>query len=215
MAKEKKESNTAAILAGIVILLILFGIAAYTAFVAEPKEGNGAEELPEEGQAKGGIGFEEALGSLNSINAKYGLAFFTVPSNAETNIEVLEEVKKEAESAELSEEAAQLYEIKLKLLESNQFFMEGWKYGKGSTTQYGFGCKSLERIRNATYSRNISASIGLEAAELVNGFVNSYPEEAEAAGITKGAALVLKTSYELEMQSAKKDRNIVEKLCVK
>jgi len=158
--------------------------------------------------------FKKNLNDLNKINEKFDSSLYRFPSTVEQNELLLAELN-EFEYIE-NEAFSLLVDIRLKLVESDIFFKEGWKYGRGSTTIYGFGCrKGLARITEATGNRNMSSLVGYKAVDLMRELIEDYPREAELANVTVKTALFLNASFYAEIIDASKDRKFIERLCIK
>src|SRR3989344_5941354 len=152
--------------------------------------------------------FSKNLGELNSINSKYNTNLYTFPLTIEKGELLLEDLNGMKDGlSEVPEPFKLLLDIRIKLVESDIYFKEGWKYGKGSTTKYGFGCKKgLQRLRNATFNRNMSSQIGYAAVSLMKEIIEEYPKEAEIANITSKHVLFLNATFYQEQKDAVRDR---------
>lgn len=162
--------------------------------------------------------FVNNLRELNEINEKYDSNIYKFPSSVEEDKSLLEELNniKDNFDKKTSEPSELLLNFRIKLVESDVFFKEGWKYGRGSTTKYGFGCiKGLPRLRDATFNRNMSSQIGYEAVSIMNELIENYPKQAEIANVTYKHLLFLNASFYQEEKDSKRDRRIIEKACVK
>lgn len=157
--------------------------------------------------------FRSDLNKINEINNKYQVDLFSFPETVEVGNQLMSDLK----ALQFDQESSKLLlDLRTKLTESDIFLKEGWKYGKGSTTKYGFGCrKGLPRLRNATFNRNMSSTIGYEAVTIMHELIDNYPKEAELAGVTKKQALFFNASFFQEQQDALRDRRLVERACVK
>lgn len=158
--------------------------------------------------------FENDLNKLNIINEKYNVNLVSFPDTKEKDESLLDELSQLRNVVE-SEQFNLLLDFRIKLIESDIFFKEGWKYGRGSSLKYGFGCKGLPRLRNATTDRNKSSQIGYEAVAIMNEFIDKYPEEAEFANLTLKQSLFLNASFYKEEKDSRRDIRIIESLCNK
>ena len=160
--------------------------------------------------------FENKLEELNRINEKYNTTIYSLPLTIEEDKSLLEELNDLKNNIETKEPFKLLLDFRIKLAESDMFFKEGWKYGRGSTTKYGFGCRGgLPRLRNATFDRNMSSQIGYEAVALMTELIEKYPSEAKIANVTSKHALFLNASFYKEEKDASRDRKLVESACGK
>ncbi len=157
--------------------------------------------------------FRNDLNKINEVNNKYQVDLFSFPETVEEGSQLMSDLK----ALQFDQEPSKLLlDLRKKLAESDILLKEGWKYGKGSTTKYGFGCrKGLPRLRNATFNRNMSSTIGYEAVTIMHELIDNYPKEAELAGVTKKQALFFNASFFQEQQDALGDRRLVERACVK
>ena len=162
--------------------------------------------------------FKNNLKTLEVVNEKYNTNMYSFPLTIEENELLLEDLKniKTNIDGNIPESSGLLLDFRTKLVESDLFYKEGWKYGKGSTTKYGFGCiKGLPRLRNVTFNRNMSSQIGYGAVGIMHELIKKYPKEAEISNITLKHALFLNASFYQEEKDAARDRRIIEKACVK
>lgn len=162
--------------------------------------------------------FKNDLKILTEANGKYNTDMYSFPLTIEKDKLLLEDLNnlKNSINEKTSEPFELLLDFRTKLVESDLFYKEGWKHGKGSTTKYGFGCiKGLPRLRNATFNRNMSSQIGYEAVGIMHELIEKYPEEAEIANITLKHALFLNATFYEEQKNAVRDRRIIERACVK
>lgn len=159
--------------------------------------------------------FTTNLKELNELNEKYDTNLYGFPSTIEKDELLLEELN-ELKNIDESEPFKLLLDFRIKLVESDIFFKEGWKYGRGSSLKYGFGCrKGLPRLRDATFNRNMSSQIGYEAVTIMNELMEKYPKQAEIANVTYKNLLFLNASFYLEEKDSTRDRRIIERACVK
>jgi len=159
--------------------------------------------------------FEKELRKLDEINEKFDTDMYGFPETMEEDSLLLDDLT-ELTNIEVTEPFKLLLDIRLKLVESDVFFKEGWKHGRGSTTKWGFGCrKGLPRLRNATFNRDVSSQVGYEATALMNKMIEKYPKEAGIADVTAKQVLFLNASFSQEEKDAKRDRSLVESACVK
>ena len=162
--------------------------------------------------------FKNNLKTLKGVNEKYNADMYSFPLTIEETKLLLEDLRGIKNNIDkiIPESFELLLDFRTKLVESDLFYKEGWKFGKGSTTSYGFGCiKGLPRLRNATFSRNMSSQIGYEAVSIMHELIKKYPEEAEIANVTLKHALFLNATFYEEQKNAFRDRRIIEKACVK
>jgi hypothetical protein len=104
-------------------------------------------------------------------------------------------------------------DYRIKSLEANIINLEGWKHGKKASVRDGFGCKSLPIIVNSSILRNASAQKGYRAVEVLQEFVDKYPEEATLINITQRDVVFSNFYYYEVEREARMDRKIVEHFC--
>ena len=158
--------------------------------------------------------FSKGISNLDKIDSKYGMSLKVPPETAENIDNVINELEQFKEANEL-ESLELLVDFRIKFLESQKLFLEGWQWGKGSTTGYGFGCKGYERITESARLRNESAAAGFEAVAILEEFVDEYPKEAQSIDLSQKDALFLKANYFKEQELASKDARIIKNLCQK
>lgn len=200
--KEKSKEHYILIFFAILIVVIVFGkdIPNITGFAVFQND------------------FTKNLEELNEINKKYNSNIYKFPSSIEEDELLLEELNniKDNFDKKTSEPSELLFDFRIKLVESDVFFKEGWKYGRGSSLKYGFGCrKGLPRLRDATFNRNMSSQIGYEAVTIMNKLIEKYPKQAEIANVTYKNLLFLNASFYQEEKNSNRDRRIIERACVK
>src|SRR3989344_8053009 len=138
--------------------------------------------------------FNKGISELDKIDGKYGMSLKVPPETTEDIDSVIRELEQFKEANEL-ESLELLVDFRIKFLESQKLYLEGWQWGKASTTEYGFGCKGYGRITESARLRNESAAKGFEAIGILEKFVESYPNEAKSIDMSQKDALFLKAIY--------------------
>lgn len=159
--------------------------------------------------------FSYGLKQINSLNSKYNTTIETYPKTIE-KINLMIENYNELKGMQLEsgqEPFNYLIDYRLLNLEAEKLFMQGQKYGKSGTTKYGFGCKIRPLIIESADLRNKSAQKGFEAVNILNDFVQKYPEESKIAGLTAKNALFLNASFYPVFQDARRDSSIINNFC--
>ncbi len=157
--------------------------------------------------------FDIGIKKLNGIDEKYGISLQAPPETTENIDEVINDLN-QFKTANNVESLEMLADFRIKFLESQKLFIEGWQWGRGSTTIYGFGCtKGYARVTTSASIRNASAQAGFEAVDLLEQFVDNYPNEAKSVNITQKDVLFLKALYFQGEEQASKDARIIESAC--
>lgn len=159
--------------------------------------------------------FNYGLKQVSSLNSKYNTTIETYPKslNGISQMAVEYDVLRKTQLESGQEQFNYVVDYRLLNLEAERLFMQSQKYGNSGTTKYGFGCKIRPLILESVSLRNGSSQKGFEAVNLLNDFVQKYPEESKAAGLTAKNALFLNaTFYEIHVD-ARRDSNIINNFC--
>ena len=161
------------------------------------------------------IAFKKGVKRLNEIDEKFGTNMKTVPDSMEEINEMYAQlVGLSATNQERSQALEYLLDFRIKSLEAEKLHIEGWQWGRGSTTDYGFGCRrGSARILNSSKIRNSSAYKGFEAIEALKLFVDKFPDKAKSLNLTQKDALFLNAAYQQVDDKARRDSRIIRNLC--
>lgn len=158
--------------------------------------------------------FRQGVKKISEIDEKYGATLKSAPAEVNDVEGLLAQFTGFRTINELSEPLEYLLDFKIKFLEAEKLNLEGWQWGRGSTTDYGFGCrKGYARVKEAARLRNESAQKGYEAVEVLQKFVEQYPKEAKSLNLTQKDVLVLNALYFQIEEKALKDARIIESAC--
>ena len=164
-------------------------------------------------QVSSELTFQEGIKKLDEIEQKHGASLKMPPNSTERIDSLVADLNEFESNNKLSEPMLAFMDFKLKYLESSRLYLDGWKWGKGSTTDYGFGCKGYARIKESAAIRNQSAQKGYEAAGVLNTFLEKYPEEAKIINLTRLEVMALNASYYQVAEKAAKDAKVIEGFC--
>tara|TARA_Y100000031_G_scaffold137809_1_gene163205 strand:- start:692 stop:1339 length:648 start_codon:yes stop_codon:yes gene_type:complete len=166
------------------------------------------------GFAASEITFKQGIKKINELDEKYEVDLKTAPSAMDDVEELLTQFIGFKAVNELPEPLEYLLDFKIKFLEAEKLNLEGWQWGKGSTTDYGFGCrKGYARVKEAAKLRNQSAQKGYEAVDALQKFVDQYPKQAKSLDLGQKDVLVLNALYFQIEEKAIKDDKIIESAC--
>ncbi len=167
------------------------------------------------GCATSTMAFDNGVKKLNEFDKQFGATMKTPPNSTEGVKGLLAQlVGFRAANADMDKSLANLLDFRIKSLEAERLHIEGWQWGKGSTTDYGFGCnKGSARVLNSSRIRNASAQKGYEAVEALQLFIESYPEQAESINLTQKDVLFLNATYQQVEEKANKDARVINSLC--
>ena len=167
------------------------------------------------GCAETTVTFDNGVEKINEFDKQFG-ATMKVPPNSTEGVNGLlaQLVGFRATNADMDKSLADLLDFRIKSLEAERLHIEGWQWGKGSTTDYGFGCnKGSARIINSSRIRNASAQKGYEAVDALQLFIDSYPKQAESVNLTQKDVLFLNAAYQQVEEKANKDDKLIRNLC--
>lgn len=158
--------------------------------------------------------FNDAVERINEIHESHGSTLKSAPETTDQIDNLLAQLIGFNAINELPESIEILIDFRIKSLEADKLHAEGWQWGRGSTTKWGFGCrKGFARVSEAARLRNLSATTGFEAVNILQEFVDKYPEEAKNLNYTQKDVLFLNAVYFQIQESALRDRSIVRSGC--
>jgi hypothetical protein len=161
------------------------------------------------------VKFNEGVERIDDIDNEFGASMKKAPDSIEKVDGLIAGLTGFAASQEITS-IKSLLGFRIKNLEAERLYIEGWQWGRGSTTEWGFGCRNgFERITNSSILRNASASKGYESVELLQKFIDEFPKEAKSINLTQLDVLFLNANYVLEQEKAEKDGRTVKSLCKK
>ena len=159
--------------------------------------------------------FDNGIKKINEFDKQFG-ATMKAPPNSTEGVDglLVQLIGFRAANADMDKSLVNLLDFRIKSLEAERLHMEGWQWGKGSTTDYGFGCnKGSARIINSSRIRNASAQKGYEAVEVLQSFINNYSGKAEDLDLTQKDVLFLNAAYLQIEEKANKDSRRINSLC--
>lgn len=160
--------------------------------------------------------FDAGIQKLNEVNAKYDVDLKKMPADISEAVMLRIDLKKLKEQNSQAPESFQLaLDFEIKSLEATIVNLKAWEPGEKASTRKGFGCKSLPIVVNSTILRNKSAQLGFEAVELMQEFVDKYPEEGEKINVTQRDVVFTNFFYSEVEREAQRDRRIIEHFCIK
>ncbi len=161
------------------------------------------------------ITFAQGVERINVMDEKYG-STTKAPPNSTENINALytQITGFSALNKDMPKSLKYLVDFRLKILEAEKLHIEGWQWGKGSTTDYGFGCnKGYPRITESARLRNASAQKGYEAVNILQSFIDEFPEEAKSVNLTQKDVLFLNAAYYQIEEKSGRDARIIKNAC--
>ena len=107
-----------------------------------------------------------------------------------------------------------LFDFRIKGIEAEKLHTEGWQWGRGSTTDWGFGCrKGSARILNSSKIRNASAEKGYESVNALQLFVDEFTNEAKSLNLTQKDVVFLNAAYTSIQEKAESDARTIRSIC--
>lgn len=161
------------------------------------------------------VAFDSGVKKINEFDKQFGATMKAPPNSTEGVNDLLAQlIGFRAANADMDKSLANLLDFRIKSLEAERLHIEGWQWGKGSTTDYGFGCnKGSARVLNSSSIRNASAQKGYEAVEALQLFIGSYPKHAQSLNLTQKDVLFLNAAYQQVEEKANKDARVISSLC--
>jgi hypothetical protein len=158
--------------------------------------------------------FEQGTKRISEIDKGFGSDLKKVPNSTEDiNNLVAQLTGFAAVNSDMPESLDALIDFRIKSLEAELLHIEGWQWGKASTTDYGFGCKGTGMILNSSRIRNASAQKGYEAVSTLQLFIDKFPEEAKSLNLTQKDVIFLNAAYYEVEKKAGRDAAIITSLC--
>ncbi len=167
------------------------------------------------GCVSGPITFKQGVEKISEFDKKADAGMKTPPNS----IEGINELHAQltgfgAANPNMPKSLKQLLDFRIKTLEAEKIHNQGWQWGEGSTTDYGFGCKKgYAKIRASARLRNISAQKGYDAVNALQLFVDEFPNEALSLNLTQKDVVFLNAAYYSIENKARRDDGIVKSLC--
>lgn len=161
------------------------------------------------------MSFNDGVKKLGQFDKKYNSSIKTPPASAAEIGELNAQLVGFKAANKLSKPLNGLVDFRIVFLEAEKLNAEGWQWGKGSTTDYGFGCKGYGRIKESARLRNASAQKGYEAVAMLEKFIEEFPKESESTDLVQKDVLVLNAVYFQIEEKAAKDARIIENFCGK
>ncbi len=159
------------------------------------------------------ISFNAGIKKIDGLDQKYNSTIKSPPSTSEGINNLTADLTAFKANNKLSKPLDDIIYFKLAFLEAEKLSSEGWQWGKGSTTQYGFGCKGRDRIRESARLRNASAQKGYEAVDKLEKLIQDFPKESKSVKLEQKDALALNAMYFKAQEQAEKDAKIINSFC--
>ena len=159
--------------------------------------------------------FDKGVKKINAIDKEYGADMKTPPNSTEKINGLLAQITGfAAVNKDIPKSLKYLLDFRIKTLEAEKLHVEGWQWGRGSTTDWGFGCrKGSARVLNSSSIRNASAQQGYEAIKVLQLFVDEFPDEAKSVDLSQKDILFLNAAYHQLEEKASKDSRIIRSAC--
>ena len=161
------------------------------------------------------ITFEEGVNRINDIDKEFGATMKTPPNSTEKIDGLFIQITGFAAlNKDMPKALEYLLDFRIKSLEAEKLHIEGWQWGKASTTEYGFGCtKGSARILNSSKIRNASAQKGYESLDALKSLIEEFPEEAKSVDLSQKDVLFLNAAYKQVEDKATNDAKTIRSLC--
>ncbi|MBI2651014.1 hypothetical protein HYX01_00935 [Candidatus Woesearchaeota archaeon] len=160
------------------------------------------------------ITFEKGIERINEIDAKFNANAKTPPNSTKDIENLIAQLTGFSAVNKIPKSLEYYLGFRIKFLEAERLHSEGWKWGKGSTTDYGFGCKrGSARILESAKIRNSSAQKGYEALNSLKLLIKEFPEEAKSLNLSQKDVLFLNAAYYQIENKAIIDADIIRSLC--
>ncbi|MCH8067107.1 MAG: hypothetical protein IIC69_00825 [Nanoarchaeota archaeon] len=159
--------------------------------------------------------FKKGVKRINEIDDKFDTNMKSIPGSEEQIDELLVQLVGFGVANEDTTKALEyLLDFRIKSLEAEKLHIEGWQWGRGSTTDWGFGCrKGSARILNSSKIRNSSAYKGYESLEALQLLVDEFPNEAKSVNLTQIDVIFLNAAYQQVEDKAVRDSKIIRGFC--
>jgi len=161
------------------------------------------------------IAFKQGVKRINEIDENFGASMKKPPDSAEKVDALLIQLTGFAAANEdMTLSLKYLLDFRIKSMEAEKLHIEGWQWGRGSTTDWGFGCrKGSARVLNSSRIRNSSAQKGFEALESLQLLVDEFPAESKSVNLTQKDVLFLNAAYQQVSDKASRDSRIIRSAC--
>ena len=159
--------------------------------------------------------FKKGVKRINEIDDKFDTNMKSIPGSEEQIDELLVQLVGFGVANEDTTKALEyLLDFRIKSLEAEKLHIEGWQWGRGSTTDWGFGCrKGSARVLNSSKIRNSSAYKGYESLEALQLLVDEFPNEAKSVNLTQIDVIFLNAAYRQVEDKAVRDSKIIRGFC--
>lgn len=161
------------------------------------------------------ITFEQGIQKISEFDKKFDAGVKTIPDSIEkVNGLLAQLVEFGAANPDMPDSLKYLVDFRIKILEAEKLHNAGWQWGRASTTEDGFGCKKgYAIIRASARLRNSSVQKGYGAVNVLQLFIDKFPNEAADLNLTQKDVVFLNAAYYAVESKAKKDDSIVKSLC--
>jgi len=159
--------------------------------------------------------FKKGIKRINEINDNFDVGMKTIPDSVEQIDGLLVQLVGFMVANEDTTKALEyLLDFRIKSLEAELLHTEGWQWGRGSTTDWGFGCRGgSARVLNSSKIRNSSAYKGYESLEFLQLLVDEFPNEAKSVNLTQKDVIFLNAAYKQVEDKAIRDSKIIRGFC--
>ena len=163
----------------------------------------------------GTITFNQGVKRINEIDNQYGTGMKTVPNSTQGLNDLYAQLTGfGAANKDMPLSLKYLLDFRIKGLEAELLHTEGWQWGRGSTTDWGFGCrKGSARILNSSNIRNASAQKGYESLDALKSLIEEFPKETKSIDLSQKDVLFLNAAYQQVEDKAARDSRIIRNLC--
>ena len=161
------------------------------------------------------ITFKEGVKRINEIDSEFDSSMKTLPDSIEDIEELTIQLTGFAVlNNDMPQSLKYILDYRIKTLEAEKLFTEGWQWGRGSTIDWGFGCRGgSARILNSSKIRNSSAYKGYEALDVLQLFVDEFPKEAKSVNLSQKDVLFSNAAYYKIEKKAGRDSRIIRNAC--
>jgi hypothetical protein len=159
--------------------------------------------------------FKQGVKRINEIDQNYGADMKIPPNSTEKISGLLTQITGFAALNEnMPKSLKYLLDFRIKSLEAEKLNIEGWQWGRASTTDWGFGCrKGSARILNSSKIRNASAQKGYESLDALKSLIEEFPKEAKSIDLSQKDVLFLNAAYRQVEDKAAKDSRTIRSVC--
>jgi len=159
--------------------------------------------------------FKKGVEKINKIDEKFDATLKIPPDSTEKIDGLLVQLMGfSAASENMPQSLKYFLDFRIKTLEAEQLHIEGWQWGRGSTIDWGFGCRGgSARILNSSKIRTSSAYKGYEALDVLQLFVEEFPKEANSVNLSQKDILFSNAAYFEIEKKAGRDSRIIRNAC--